>query len=123
MLEILLAGLGPEVVHVNGTMEAGKRHPGNLNVTLLGVCGASLDKRIRDFVAVSASSACKTTKPGSQSHVLEAIGAPGADQGAVIRFGVGRFNTAAEIEAAGALIVEAARPLIGVGCELPRRGE
>jgi cysteine desulfurase len=121
LLAILRAGLPPAVLHVNGTMEPGRRHPGNLNVTLVGVCSEALDKAIRNFVAVSASSACKSQVPGAGSHVLTAMGAPDSDKGAVIRFGIGRFNTPDEIEAVGRKIVEAAVPLVGIGCAIPRR--
>jgi cysteine desulfurase len=48
-------------------------------------------------LAVSTGSACSS---GSQapSHVLEAIGAVGAEGAASIRFGLGRTTTAADID-------------------------
>jgi cysteine desulfurase len=83
-------------VHVNGTMEA--RLPHNLHVSFDGVEGEALLMALSDL-AVSTGSACAS---GSQavSHVMEAIGATGDRGRATIRFGLGRTNTADDIDLA-----------------------
>src|SRR5262245_60416963 len=83
-------------VHVNGTMEP--RLPHNLHVSFEGVEGEALLMALSDL-AVSTGSACAS---GSQavSHVMEAIGATGDRGRASIRFGLGRTNTAEDIDLA-----------------------
>lgn len=91
----LLAGLSdlPEV-RVNGDME--QRIANNLNVTIaLENCDA-LVASLTD-IAVSSTSACSSG--GSMpSHVLQALGADNLAAGNSIRFTIGRFNTAEEID-------------------------
>ena len=72
------------------------RLPGNLNLSFPGVEGESLMMAMRD-VAVSSGSACKSAEPES-SHVLRAIGLDEDLARASLRFGVGRFTTAEEID-------------------------
>jgi cysteine desulfurase len=81
-------------VHVNGTMEA--RLPHNLHVSFDGVEGEALLMALSDL-AVSTGSACAS---GSQavSHVMEAIGVTGDRGRATIRFGLGRTNTAEDVD-------------------------
>ena len=83
-------------VHVNGTMDA--RLPHNLHVSFDGVEGEALLMALSDL-AVSTGSACAS---GSQavSHVMEAIGVTGDRGRATIRFGLGRTNTADDIDLA-----------------------
>ena len=105
----LLASLRASVpnVRVNGALGDG-RLPHNLHVTFDGVEGERLLMAIGDL-AVSTGSACSS---GSQraSHVLEAIGA--ADRpGASIRFGLGRWTTEAEIDAASERVIKVVRSL------------
>jgi cysteine desulfurase len=92
----LLSGLrtGTGGVSVNGTLDT--RLPHNLHVTFEGVEGEGLLMALGDL-AVSTGSACSS---GSQapSHVLQAIGAVGDRKGASIRFGLGRWTTAEDIE-------------------------
>ena len=94
-------------VHVNGSME--HRLSGNLNVSFEGVEGDALLVALPEL-AVSAGSACNS-HGGGGSHVLQAIGlSPELVQSAV-RFGLGRFTTAEEIDYAAARVVEAVRKL------------
>lgn len=79
---------------VNGHLT--HRLPGNLNVSIPFVQGEALLLALRD-VAVSSGSACTTQTP-EPSHVLRAIGRDEELAYASLRFGVGRFNTAPEID-------------------------
>jgi cysteine desulfurase len=81
-------------VTLNGC--AVQRLPGNLNVSFDHIKNDTLLMNLRDL-AVSGGSACAT---GSQtpSYVLKAIGASDDRAFSAVRFGVGRFNTAEEIE-------------------------
>ena len=89
-----LAELGD--IAING--HATKRLPGNLNVSVGGVDGQALLLGLQSAAAVSSGSACTSAKI-SPSHVLAAIGRSDKLAYASIRFGIGRFNTAAEIDA------------------------
>jgi len=88
----LLAGLD-DVVH-HGHPE--QRHPGNLNLGFAGVDGESLLLSLRE-IAVSSGSAC-TSATLEPSYVLRAIGVHDRLAHGSLRFGVGRFNTEAEID-------------------------
>jgi cysteine desulfurase len=72
------------------------RLPGCLHVSFEGIDGSRLANAFRDL-ALSAGSAC-TSGSGALSHVLEAIGLSAELAQASLRFGIGRFNTAAEID-------------------------
>jgi len=86
-----------------------ERLAGNLNVGIDGVEADALLLGLSE-IAVSAGAACSTgsAKP---SHVLEAIGAAGGPVRAALRFGIGRFNTADEIDRAARLVVERVQSL------------
>jgi cysteine desulfurase len=73
-----------------------RRIPGNLNVSFGGVDGEALIAGIRD-VAVSSGAAC-TSASIEPSHVQRAIGVPDELAYSAIRFGLGRFNTEAEVD-------------------------
>ncbi len=82
-------------IHLNG--HPTQRLPGNLNISVEGVDGAALLLGLQPIMAVSSGSACSsaTTAP---SHVLTALGHSEQLAYASIRFGIGRFNTADEID-------------------------
>ena len=81
-------------VRVNGSMTA--RLPHNLNVSVEGVSGEQLLAGLSD-AAVSSGAACSSIREES-SHVLRALGLDDALAKASIRFGLGRFNTEAEVD-------------------------
>ncbi|HWC64565.1 MAG TPA: IscS subfamily cysteine desulfurase [Thermoanaerobaculia bacterium] len=85
------------------------RLPGNLNVSFGGVEGEALIAGIRD-VAVSSGAAC-TSASIEPSHVQKAIGVPDALAYSAIRFGLGRFNTEAEVDYTIGEVVRAVREL------------
>ena len=83
-------------VTVNGSLA--RRLPHNLNVSFAGVEGESLLVGLDD-VAVSSGAACTTASPSLEpSHVLRAIGLPDELARASLRFGLGRWTTADEID-------------------------
>lgn len=98
-------------VHLNGPAldEPALRLAGNLNVSFEGVDGAALMMGVTQ-VAVSSGSACTTANP-EPSHVLRALGLPDALVRASLRFGLGRFNTAEEIDTAAAHVAEVVQRL------------
>jgi cysteine desulfurase len=73
-----------------------ERLPGNLNLSFAHVKGEALLIALRD-VAVSSGSAC-TTASLEPSYVLKALGLDDELAHSSIRFGLGRFNTAEEVE-------------------------
>ena len=81
-------------IYVNGSMD--QRLPGNLNISFAYVEGESLLMGIND-VAVSSGSAC-TSATLEPSYVLKALGTGDELAHSSIRFGIGRFNTEAEID-------------------------
>jgi cysteine desulfurase len=85
----------PEV-YVNGSMDADRRLPGNLNISFAFVEGESLLMALKD-IAVSSGSAC-TSASLEPSYVLRALGVGDELAHTSIRFGIGRFNTEAEID-------------------------
>lgn len=89
-------------IHLNGHPE--KRLDGNLNVSFEGVDGESLMVGLSE-IALSSGSAC-TSASLEPSYVLRALGAPSRLAESSIRFGIGRFNTQAEIDRAAGLVIE-----------------
>ncbi len=79
---------------VNGNME--HHLPGNLNMSFVYVEGESLLMGIND-IAVSSGSAC-TSATLEPSFVLKALGLGDDVAHSSIRFGLGRFNTKAEVD-------------------------
>jgi cysteine desulfurase len=101
----LVAGL--DHVTVNGSME--HRLPGNLNMSFLEVDGETLLTGLND-VALSSGSACSSGKTHA-SYVLKALGLSDEAAGSAIRFGIGRFNTEAEIDYVAERIIELVKNL------------
>jgi cysteine desulfurase len=101
----LEAGLSE--VYVNGCME--HRLPNNLNMSFAYVEGESLLMGIKD-VAVSSGSAC-TSATLEPSYVLKALGVGDELAHTSIRFGLGRFNTAEEVDYVAGRIIETVEKL------------
>jgi cysteine desulfurase len=96
-----------DYVHVNGSME--HRVPGNLNMSFVHVEGESLLMGIND-IAVSSGSAC-TSATLEPSYVLKALGLGDEVAHSSIRFGLGRFNTQAEVDYVADKVVAIVRHL------------
>jgi cysteine desulfurase len=94
-------------VHVNGSME--HRLPGNLNIRFGGVDSESLLMGIND-IAVSTGAACTAAKI-EPSYVLKAMGLTDEQANSTLRFGIGRFNTEAEIDYAAERVIETVKKL------------
>jgi cysteine desulfurase len=83
------------------------RLSGNLNLQFPGFEGQSLMIGAPDL-AVSSGSACTAANP-EPSHVLRSLGLDIAQARSSIRFGIGRFNTEVEIDAAIEMLANAAK--------------
>ena len=89
-------------VYINGSMD--HRLPGNINISFAYVEGESLLMGIND-VAVSSGSAC-TSATLEPSYVLKALGTGDDLAHSSIRFGIGRFNTEAEVDYVADKVIE-----------------
>jgi cysteine desulfurase len=96
-----------DLLVLNGSLE--HRLPGNLNVSFSFVEGEAMMMAIKD-VAVSSGSAC-TSASLEPSYVLRACGVEEDMAHSSIRFGIGRFNTDAEIDYVVKLVVEKVKKL------------
>jgi len=96
-----------DYIHVNGSWE--HRLPGNLNVSFVYVEGESLLMGIND-VAVSSGSAC-TSATLEPSYVLKALGLGDDVAHSSIRFGLGRFNTQAEVDYVATKVIDIVKHL------------
>jgi cysteine desulfurase len=93
--------------YINGSME--HRLPGNINISFAYVEGESLLMGMHD-VAVSTGSAC-TSATIEPSYVLKALGVDDDLAHSSIRFGIGRFNTEAEVDYVAKRVVETVKRL------------
>jgi len=105
LLAQLEAALDDVVVNGSRTL----RLPGNLNVSFPGVEGDTLLLSLPD-IALSTGSACSSAS-AQPSHVLKALGVGPWRERSAVRFGIGRFTTAEEIDYAAARVVESVRRL------------
>ena len=81
-------------IHLNGHPQ--QRLQGNLNLCFAGVQSHSLLMGLKS-VAVSTGSACDSESVKA-SHVLVAMGVPNELALTAVRFGLGRYNTAEEVD-------------------------
>ncbi len=98
-----------------------RRLPGNLSVCFEGVEADALLVGLGD-VALSSGSACASAS-GEPSHVLKALGLPEPLARSALRFGLGRSNTAEEIDHVVRRVAEEVRALRAAGpaAAAPRR--
>ena len=108
----LTAGL--EDVHLNGHPE--QRLPGNLNLCFGGVQSHALLMGLKR-VAVSTGSACDSESVKA-SHVLVAMGVPNELALTAVRFGLGRYNTAEEVDIVADEVIRVVNRLRALAPEL-----
>ena len=103
--ERLLSGLVAAIpgVRMNGSMRA--RIPGNLNLTFPGATAAELMERAPEL-CLSTGSACSSAEI-EPSYVLRALGLPDSEAARTLRLGIGRFNSAADVDQAVASLAAA----------------
>lgn len=94
-------------VYLNGHPSA--RLPGNLNLSFDYVEGEALLMSLRN-IAVSSGSACTSANP-EPSYVLRALGVSDRRAHGSIRFGLGRFTTAEEVDYTAAEVVKSVQKL------------
>lgn len=80
---------------VNGSLD--HRLPGNLNVSIERAEAETLILAMGGAIAISSGAACAEAG-GKGSHVLRAMGLPDERIYTALRFGLGRYNSAAEID-------------------------
>jgi cysteine desulfurase len=97
-----LRGALPDLI-VNGSLS--HRIAGNLNVTFPRSSAAAL-MRAAPELCVSTGSACSSAEI-EPSYVLAALGLDAAAAARTLRFGIGRFTSAADIDMAAALLIDA----------------
>jgi len=90
-----------------------QRLPHNLNMFFRGVESKALIQSVNSQLAISASSAC-TTDQVQPSHVILALGFGPERAHCSVRFGLGRFNTAEEVDFAIGLVGNAVRRLVAI---------
>ena len=112
-----LAAAIPNVV-VNGSLD--RRLPGNLNVTFPDRDAASLMAAC-PLLCVSSGAACSVAEL-SPSHVLRAIGLDDQACRRSLRLGIGRFNSADDVDRAVAMLAAGhdATPASGGSQRMPR---
>ena len=93
----LLAGLRARIdgVVLNGAAEP--RLPGNLHVSIARAEAETLILSLGGGIAISSGAACAEAG-GKGSHVLRALGLPDERVYTALRFGLGRYNDAEEID-------------------------
>jgi cysteine desulfurase len=95
------------LVHLNG--HPTRRLPNNLNASFEGVEAEDLLREL-PYLAISTGAACSSASP-EPSHVLTALGLGTARAQSSLRFGLTRFTTEQEIDAAAAQVIDAVRKL------------
>jgi cysteine desulfurase len=104
----LLAGLRERIdgVELNGAAEP--RLPGNLHVSIDRAEAETLILSLGGRIALSSGAACAEAG-GKGSHVLRALGLPDERVYTALRFGLGRYNDAGEIDTVVEALAEAVK--------------
>jgi cysteine desulfurase len=102
----LLDGLRARIVGIEVNGSLAPRLDGNLHVSIEGVEAETLILSMGGALAISSGAACAEAG-GKGSHVLRAIGLSDMRVYSALRFGVGRYNSGAEIDSAVEMVAEA----------------
>jgi cysteine desulfurase len=102
----LLEGLRARIegIEINGDLAA--RLPGNLHVSIPRAEAETLILSLGGRIAISSGAACSEAG-GKGSHVLRALGLGDDRIYTALRFGLGRSNTAAEVDSVVSSLAEA----------------
>jgi len=98
-------GITDRLDHVKLNGHPVERIPNTVNLSFAYIEGEALMMKMKD-IAISSGSAC-TSASLEKSHVIAAIGVDETLANSAIRFSVGRFNTAEEIDYAVEQVVKA----------------
>ena len=101
----MMAALRREVPGVLLNADPERRIPGNLNLTFPATSAQALMAAVPDL-CVSTGSACSSAEM-EPSYVLRALGLSDAQAARTLRIGIGRFTSAADIDAAVAMLARA----------------
>jgi cysteine desulfurase len=93
-------------VELNGAAEP--RLPGNLHVSIDRAEAETLILSLGGSIALSSGAACAESE-GKGSHVLRAIGLPDERVYTALRFGLGRYNDAGEVDTVVEALAEAVK--------------
>lgn len=107
----LHAGIAARLPFVRRNGHPERCLPGTLNLSFEGVDGEGLLMALRDL-AVSSGSACTSASP-EPSHVLRGIGVPDRLARASVRFSLGRYTTAEEVDVASETVGRSVGALLG----------
>jgi cysteine desulfurase len=102
----LLEGLRRRVTRITVNGDLSRRLPGNLHVSIERAEAETLILALGGNIAISSGAACAEAG-GKGSHVLRALGLPDERVYTALRFGIGRYNDAAEIDAVVLALAEA----------------
>lgn len=104
----LLVGLRARIdgVEVNGALSP--RLPGNLHISIQGAEAETLILAMGGRIALSSGAACSEAE-GKGSHVLRAMGLADERIYSSLRFGLGRYNTEAEVDVVVEALADAVR--------------
>jgi cysteine desulfurase len=84
-------------ITVNG--QRAQRHPGCTNICFIGSQAEDILAAVQPSLAASTGSAC-TSGTIEPSHVLRAMGLPDEDAAASVRFSIGRYTSASDVDRA-----------------------
>ncbi len=93
-------------VELNGAVEP--RLPGNLHVSIDRAEAETLILSLGGSIALSSGAACAEAE-GKGSHVLRALGLPDERVYTALRFGLGRYNDAGEVDTVVEALAEAVK--------------
>jgi cysteine desulfurase len=96
----------PYDVALNGSADLAHRHPGNINIQIMGIVAEDLLGRVQPILAASTGSACTSGIP-EPSHVLRAIGLSDECAAASIRLSLGRNTSDSDVDEAVEIIHKA----------------
>lgn len=106
--EYFLERLSSEEVKFRVNGDRLSRHPGNLNLELIGVDAESLLASLQPKICAATGSACNSGMIQS-SYVLRAIGISEEQAASCVRFSLGRFTDEAQVDEAVKLIADGVR--------------